>query len=290
MNITNVSNLPDAIVKAVTKDDYNRGDSDYTATELISPPRQLALKKKHKHEITEDVSDLLWRLYGKISHKILEDHNEIDLAETRFYDVIDGKKISAQIDTLSLEDGILSDYKFTTSWGFMEDKEPKDDWTAQLNIQHYLMKKNGYKINKLRIIGLLRDFRKSEAKKNPKYPQSPIVIQEIEMWTDEKTLEYIRDRIKQHEIAKAVLPRCSGSDRWAKSTCYAVIKEGGVRAINGGVKNTLEEAQALSSQTPGTVVETRPGKNVRCEDYCSVSEFCAQFKMMKNDKLKKEGN
>jgi hypothetical protein len=291
MELTNVKNLPDAVVRAIKNDSYDRGDSDYTATQLISPPRQAVLKERHKHEITEDVSDLLWLLYGKISHKILEDHNEIDLVEKRFYTTVLGKKISAQIDTLSLDRGILSDYKFTSSWSFMEDKEAKDDWIAQLNIQKYLLNQNGHKVSRLQIVGLLRDYRKSEAKRNPKYPQCAIMVLPIPIWDDAKVIEYIEDRVIQHEAAKvaAILPRCSSEDRWVRGTSYAVVKDGGVKAMKGGVFFKMDEAQDFSRQNPGTVVKTRPGKNTRCEDYCSVSSFCTQFKMMTKDKETRKG-
>lgn len=284
MQITNINNLPDAIVQAIKNDSYDRGDSDYTATELISPPRQLALKKRHKHEITEDAEDCLYRLYGKIAHKLLEDANDIDLAEKRFFMQIAGFKISAQIDTLAIHDGLLSDYKFTSSWSFMADKEAKDDWTAQMNIQDLLVSRNGYKVESLRIVGLLRDWKPRDAKRNPKFPQSPIQIMPIEKWGKDKTTEYIEERIRIHEASKTmtILPRCSAADRWAKPSLYAVMK--GERAVKGGVKASMEEAKALLDQTPNARIEVRPGENIRCENYCSVSEFCSQFKMMKNNK------
>jgi len=62
--------------------------------------------------------------------------------ETRFFAKVSGYKVSAQIDSLSLEpDGTLIDWKFTTVYGF-KGVGPKDDWIYQLNIQNFLLSKN----------------------------------------------------------------------------------------------------------------------------------------------------
>ena len=37
--ITNVLNLPEAIVRAVTRDTYSKGQAEFSVTELLLPPR-----------------------------------------------------------------------------------------------------------------------------------------------------------------------------------------------------------------------------------------------------------
>ena len=72
MKITNNHNLPQSVVSAVSNDPYDRGGSDYTCTELISPVRQVMLRHRHGDEITEDASDRVWSLLGQAVHHILE--------------------------------------------------------------------------------------------------------------------------------------------------------------------------------------------------------------------------
>lgn len=282
MALTNKTNLPEAIVRAMANDPYDAGDSDFTATGLLKPARAAALEKLHAHEIEEDVEDGLYRLYGQVAHGILERANMADMAEKRFFAgfEVDGKmyKISAQMDTLSIVDGALSDFKFTTSWGFKADQPPKPEWIAQLNIQLELMRQNGLDANKLQIIGLLRDWQINEAKGNPNYPQSQIAIQPIPIWPRAQTVSFIKMRIAAHVEAQLALPTCSRDERWAKPDTWAVIKRGQKRAINGGVQLSEDLAQAVCQKNPGTFVQYRPGASVRCENYCAVSQFCTQHK------------
>lgn len=248
MILTNNKNLPEAIVSAIQNDPYSKQGADFSVTELIKPPRIRALELKHKSDITEDVSDRLWSLYGQIGHGILERANMADLAEKRFFanievshdDHIKTYVLSGQLDTLSLKDNTLSDYKFTTSWSFMANKEPKPEYVAQLNMQNYLLNVNGLKAEKLQIVGLLRDWQILQAKKNKDYPQVQIAIQPIPMWSFEETENYIKERVRLHLEALSVLPECDKDDHW-------------------GWK--------------------------RCASYCSASAYCEQYKTKKEVKL-----
>jgi hypothetical protein len=283
VKITNKAGLPEALVKAITNDPYNAGDSDYTATSLLKPARVRALEARHKHEIEEDAEDGLYRLYGQVAHGILERANMADLAEKRFFIKVSGFKVSAQIDTLSLDlFGTLSDFKFTTAWGFKSNQEPKPEWVAQLNIQCEILRQNGYEPKALKIIGLLRDFSLRESASNPEYPRGPVAALDIPMWSREQTIAFIQMRIAAHEDAKRDLPECSSDERWAKPDTWAVIKRGQKRAINGGVQMTEELAQKVCEKNPGTFVQYRKGESVRCASYCSVAKFCTSYQRTLN--------
>ncbi len=284
--MTNRNNLPDAIVKAIMNDSYDAGQSDFTATSLIKPARISALEAQHKAEIQEDAEDGLYRLYGQVAHGILERANMNDLAEKRFFSTwtVGGKDyiVSAQLDTLSLTDSILRDFKFTTAWGFQLDKDPKAEHIAQLNIQLELLRRNGLDAKELQIIGLLRDWQYREAKYNQNYPQAPIAIQNIPMWSRAQTNAFIAMRIAAHVDAKVNLPECDPAERWQKESTWAVIKKGQKRAINGGVQMSEDLARAVSIKNPGTFVEHRPGESTRCATYCRVNKFCSQYQATLN--------
>lgn len=220
MEITNRFNLPQALVDAVKNDPYNKGSADFSITELLTPPRQRALKIKYKDQLTEDVSDRLWSLYGQIAHLILERANRRDFVEKRFFMDINGKVISGQIDTLCLDDGILSDYKLTAAYGFMGGRPPKDEWVAQLNMQRYLLWHNDYmNIRGLRIIGLLRDYQASKAKDDEKYPQHMVAYHDIPMWSMDVTKKVIIKRINLHLEAEKELPLCKVAETWRARRC-----------------------------------------------------------------------
>lgn len=282
--MTNAKGFPEAIARAMATDDYDKGHAKYSVTELISPARQAQLKRIHKHEIIEDVEDQLYRFYGKIVHSILEKgsgHGE--LAEKRFYALFAGVIVSTQIDTLELVSGKLRDYKFTTAWKFKGNQAPPEEWIAQLNMQAEILRQNGFTVNDLGIIGLIRDHSKLEAKRNADYPQAPFQNMAIPMWDRNKTVHYILGRIKAHDAAAIELPDCSDEERWAKAPVWAVMKEGGKRAVKlyGEELPAQRHAEFLSKSKGPHHVVYRPGENVRCANYCSPAPHCLQFQSLK---------
>lgn len=280
MNVTNRLNLPDGLVRAIQNDSYDKGDCDFSCTGLLKPARQAALLKRHAHEITEDASDRIWSLLGQAAHTICERANQTELAEKRFFAKFGDFTVSAQIDSLDLNSGVLCDYKVTTMYKAKPNEEPDNDFTAQLNIQAEILRMNGHVVNELRIIAILRDWSKPKVRFDENMPQANVAVLKIPMWSSEQVHSFVKLRIYEHTEAEKELPRCSPSERWAKPDVYAVVK--GKRAINGGVQFSLETAEKICAENPGTRIEFRPGESMRCELYCPVSEFCEQFKKMKS--------
>lgn len=277
MRVSNRANLPDALIAAIENDPYTKGDADFSVTELIAPPRQRALMLAHKDEIELDAEDLLYALYGQIAHGILERANRIGFAEKRLFCKVDGYTVSGQLDTLDMDNGILTDWKFTTSYKFKSGEPAPMEFIAQLNMQLELLRVNGMDAQKLQIVGLLRDFSKLKAKRerDSGYPQASVVIMPIAMWPREKTQAYMRERVRAHIAARTELPLCSDEERWAKPEVWAVKKRGKKRAE----RLHYNEASANQHAAMGAdlYVEHRPGESVRCNPYCSVRSFCAQY-------------
>jgi hypothetical protein len=289
MKLTNRSGLPQALLNAVQNDPYDKGAADFSVTELLKPARQAALQRLHHDEIEEDVEDRLYSLYGQVAHVILERANHNAIAEKRYFGLIDGVRVSAQLDTLDLDGGTLSDWKFTTAWGFKADKPVKPEWVAQLNMQLELLRQNGLDAKALQIVGLIRDFSKPEARRDPAYPQVPVVTVPMPMWERQKTVAYMRERIILHTQARLSLPKCSEEERWAKPTIWAVKKKGNQKAERGGLHTTEAAALAHAAKDKNFQVEFRPGENTRCELYCNVAEFCSQFNPQKEPSEASEG-
>ena len=286
MKITNKFNLPDTLVEAVKIDGYSRGQSDYSVTEIMSPPRIQRLRQAHYHEMEQDVTDKLWAVMGTAIHKIMEDTNVKDhVKEERIFVEVDGVILSGAIDLQTDGDnGVdITDYKFTSAWALRQDKI---DWVQQLNIYAWLINKStGKKINKLKICAIIRDWGRREAMTNPNYPQGQAQMVEIPLLPFAETEAFVRNRIELHRMAKVSsdfneeLPECTDEDRWMRETKYAVFKEGGKRAISGGIFDSEAEAQELVKATPKTYIQIRKGESVRCTgNYCGVNQWCSQFK------------
>jgi len=119
----------------------------------------------------------------------------------------------------------------------------------------------------------------------PSYPQAPIQVIAIPMWSTERAEAYIKERINLHRDAKVnadwdeELPLCTEDERWVRETKYAVKKEGRKTAVR--VFDTEEEAQALLAEMPVKdkgFIETRKGEAVRCTgNFCGVNQWCTQY-------------
>lgn len=221
MEVTNKFGYPDEIISAIKNDPYDKGDSEFSATGLIAPARQRVLRERHKHELSTDADDEVFKLFGQIGHLLLErsGRGALDaVTERRFFTTVADTRVSAQIDSLSLKDGVLKDWKYTSVYGFMEGKKPKWEWSAQMNIQLELLRRNGFDANRLEIWGVLRDWRPREAAGNKKYPNK-VACHEIEIVPREKTVKYIESRIMAHRAAEKELPYCTPKENWNGKRC-----------------------------------------------------------------------
>lgn len=273
--ITNKYNLPDAIYRAIKADPYHKGESDFSVTELIQPARIRALTIKYRAEIEEDASDRIWSLLGQAVHSILERSNDSKkaISEKRYFAKFGKYVVSAQIDSLDLDGGILSDYKVTSSWGFMANREPKPEWVQQLNMQLEILRRNSLDAKVLQIVGLLRDWQKREAKSSRDYPNFQVALLPIPVWSREETVEFIERRIQAHLSAEVNLPFCSSEERWASPDRFAIIRGTNKRAVR--VVESLTEAQDyVHNLGSGHRIEVRRGENRRCGGYCPVSSHC----------------
>jgi len=280
MKITNNWNVPETLMTLATTEYYSKGASQYSVTELMSPPRIRRLREQYDEKVVQDVADNLWQLLGSALHVVME-RGVTDgyIQEERLFINVDEIAISGQIDLQkeTPEGIVIIDYKFTSAWAVMQDKV---EWEQQLNVYKWLVEKvKKRKVVGLQICAFIRDFSRHEKKEG--YPKAPIHMVDIPMWDAVKTETYVRDRLEQHRNAKMFqdfgeeLPLCSDEDRWMRETVYAVKREGRKTAIK--LFKSIEEATELAEKEKG-YVETRKGEPVRCTgNYCGVAEWCDQY-------------
>lgn len=282
MKITNKHNVPETLVALASRDYYSKGRADYSVTEIISPPRIQRLRREHHENMEQDVSDMLWQLLGSALHVVAERGvADNHITEERIIADIGDVKLSGAIDIQRVTDEgiIITDYKFTSAWALRQDKP---EWEAQQNIYAWLVEKvKGKKVIGVQICALIRDWSRREASVKADYPQAPIQVLELPLWPLEKTEEYIKERIEAHRMSKVQadwgdeLPPCSDDDRWVRETKYAVKREGRKTAIR--VLDTQHEADELAEKEKG-YVEVRKGEAIRCTgNFCGVAQWCNQY-------------
>ena len=281
MKITNNQNLPAPVVALLTRNYYTKGESQYSVTEIMSPPKIRRLREQYDSEIEVDVTSLLATQFGTFMHAKLE-AKEIEgyLNEERLFTLVDGVTISGAIDLQQTtpEGVVIIDYKFVKAYSVMMNKI---DWEIQLNIYKWLVETVKHtKVSGLKICAFVKDFAKFETSREG-YPQAEAVMIDIPMWDSVRTETYVRNRLEAHRNAKVAhdfgeaLPLCTDEERWAKESTYAVKREGRKTAIR--VFKTIEEATELAEKEKG-YVETRKGEYTRCTgNYCGVAQWCDQY-------------
>jgi len=264
--ITNKHGLPEALVRAVTNDPYT-GGGDISVTKLIDAPQKRALWLQHQDAIEEDVSERILSLLGQAVHHILERAGTDTLVEQRLFAEVLGWTLSGQFDRLHLGSRTLSDYKVTTTYKAKGD----DSWTRQLNVLRWLGAQNGLEVDRLEIVAIFRDFRRSEAERNPDYPAQAVKVIEVPVWPLDETEAYVRERVRLHQVAQqGEMSPCTDEERWHTGDKWALMRPGAKRA--------LRVLDAKPDIIPaGTMVEYRPGRYRRCEQYCEVAPFCPQW-------------
>lgn len=284
MIITNKSNLPEQIVKAARRNERPMGENEIRVTSLIGGVRAALLYRRHYDKIECDASEMIWSIFGKATHKILEQTEEDadEFREERLRMEISNSVLTGKSDVY--QNGMIIDWKTCKAHKFK--KGDFEDWKKQLTMYGMLWHSYGFPVKGGKIIALLKDHSAREARLHESYPQQSVMT--VEYKFTEKDFEEIHkwaeERIKQIESLKDVpddeLPLCTPEERWHSDTKYAVMKRGRKNAYR--VLDTEQDAyQWIKDNGKGEFVEIRPGEDRKCLDYCSARQFCQYAKGLK---------
>ncbi len=221
---------------------YDKGEADYSVTELTTPPQIRHLMNLHREEIVYDASGELFRLYGTIIHSLLEAAGtscDEDRTEERLFAkiTVDGIEttISGKFDHYSSERKSVEDYKLTSVWSFVWGLKP--EWDFQINALAWLARENGYEVREGAIVAFYRDFQLKKAG-DGKYPKKGAERVVVPLWKGGELAIDLSQHVREARQADAGHPLpCSDKERW----------------ISKGVPN-------------------------RCKSYCAVAKWCPQFK------------
>lgn len=280
MIITNKQNLPQAFVDMAQRD-YEVAPGEYRVTSLLKGTRETILERRHYNEIEQDVSDMIWLLFGTAVHSVLERYDEAghELKEERLKIPFGDYTLSGQFDLYNSRTKTVTDYKTCSIWkAIFADYE---DWRKQLLIYAYMLNSIGFPVEKGEIIAIMKDHSKAQAGRKVDYPEFPVKrltfcfteedYNDIEAWL----------RLKFAEISKAEklpddqLPVCTPEERFNSGDKFAVMKKNRKRAMR--VLDSMEEAEEWKKNNGGDYIEVRPGEDKKCADYCSVNKFCSYY-------------
>lgn len=290
MIITNKLNLPEAYVKAISNSRHN-ADKTLSATTLLKGTKEIILTHRHFDNITIDASEEVWAVFGTAVHSILE-HQEDDAFKEEAFTVepkgYAGWKISGKVDRYNMATETIEDWKTASVWKVI--KNDFQEWRTQGLIYAWLLREHGLNVRHIRFVALLKDHSKTEAKRNPDYPQEPVYIYEYDV--NESELDGVKNRA-EYKLCSVIenshkedndIPECTPEERWTTAAKFAVMKEGRKTAVK--LFDTEEDAQKfideLEKEKDKHSIEERKGQDKKCEDYCPCAAFCSYYKATHN--------
>lgn len=274
MKLTNHYNLPDPFVKVVRESLYEKSDA-YSATELLNPVRLIILQRRYADDLESDVSEYIPQILGTGVHEAFQRVDTVGDTEQRLeYELDSGVKISGKYDRV--ENYVLMDYKTTTVAKIM--RGDFEDYKKQALIYAWLRYKNNLHTSRAEFYIIMKDWSKMRQVNDPNYPKTALHI-----WTHDITPDDIIDIerwiwrkvtvIEQYlDTPDDKLPLCDEADRWYTGDTYAVMRQGGTRAVK--LYDNAKDATNHVTGKSDLYIEARTGINIRCEHYCEVRDVC----------------
>lgn len=223
-----------------------------TVTELLNGTMEAFLKKTTNYAVSP--INQLYALHGTAVHTLNENHTEGNmLSEERLKDDITSGKFDLFGQILDTSDNTLGDYKITSSYKLMRalgyykvdvptgevyktgarKGQPKTkkqwrtdgvrfilDWAIQLNYYRILLEEKGFKVKRMEIQAMCRDFNLRIA--SERNITSPVYIIHINKISDIWIKRYMQAKAKrlQEAIAKGQTSHiCNVKERWQDRKC-----------------------------------------------------------------------
>ncbi len=284
MKITNKLGLPQPFVDAARSEHVYK-PKRYSATEITSGIRKAILQRRHDDEIEEDVSEMIWAIFGSAVHSILENSDETasQLKESKLVKLLpNGYELSGVFDLYDAETKTVTDYK--TCGTYKVKLDSFTEWRLQLLIYAYLLRDIGFEVEHGQIVMILKDHSMTQVRAG-KHPPLPVAVKRFDFTSDDfyEIEQFILGKFAQIEEAEKLpddeLPMCTEEERWSRDEKLAVRKKGTQRAKKLFNPDQRQQAEEYAMQLgAGHYVEHRPGIDVHCIDYCSAAPFCSHYK------------
>lgn len=275
MKITNNYGLPQEIIKILERDERVPIPHVYSVTELLKPIKEIILWRRYYDIINVDASELITAAFGTAFHTMVETVSGDDTEERIEVEIIPGVKLSGRYDKYI--DHVLHDYKTTSVWKYQNGDFK--DYRKQGLMYAWLLRKNGVYVEKCVFHMFLKDHSLSKSSRSENYPPVAYVTYEFQITSvDLKEIEqYINARIKDIEFYLNTpdheLPMPTHEESWYTGDTYAVMKNGGTRAVK--VFDNIDDAITYIGGASNLYIEERKGEHLK--NY--FSEFFKNYVM-----------
>lgn len=282
MQITNIHGLPQQFVD-LAEQEYIQAPNEYRVTQLLKGLRETLLIRRHQDEITVDVSDMVWLLFGTAVHDVLERRQEsaTELKEERLKLQFGNYTLSGKFDLYCAEQQELTDYKTASVWKIIYGDY--DDWRRQQLMYAVMLADLGYSVTKGRVVAFLKDHSKNKARFDANYPDLPVQSVRFNFTgediktTDDWLIQQFLLIAELEKLSDNDLPICTPEERWNSGDQWAVMKKGRKSALRV-LDSQDKAAQWMIDNNKGDHIEHRPGIDRKCMDYCYAAPFCDYYK------------
>jgi hypothetical protein len=194
----------------------------YSTTTLIAPTRATYLRRVGPY--AESAEDALWRTWGTAVHHILEDDASEHLAEVRLGEETDADSGGGQLDLYDATTGTLMDLKVTGSFkvekilkaGALASGEALD-WAIQVNRYRQKLEREGFTVNAMVLVLVLRDWCYIQRKKGLPKIQQVRVNKISDRWLD-RYFQLKRDALDAAH-RDGTCPPCRKREIWGGNRC-----------------------------------------------------------------------
>lgn len=280
MIITNKCGLPETFVDMATQDWVTK-ENVYRVTTLLKSPREILLNRRHEKEIEQDVSNMIWMLFGTAVHGVLENCKEGDsqFKEERLEMKFGDYTMSGKFDLYDADKKKIIDYKTCSVYKVCN--KDYTDWKQQLLMYSTMLVNLGFPVECGEIVAIMKDHSKLKSKIDRTYPKFPVQVIPFKFTKKdfENASKFITDKfeeIKKYEnVPDDELPICSAEDRYNTGDKFAVMEKKKKRALR--VLDTEEEANTWMKNNKGDYIEKRIGEDKKCKEYCQCNQFCNYY-------------
>jgi hypothetical protein len=278
---------------------------DYSVTDIISPPRLVRLRKRYGSEVEQPLSSVIAAMLGTAVHEYFEKYlkkwvfMKTGYAGYTFEEQLQvemlGRNVSGRYDIR--DDLDLIDLKTCKVWKKVFDPE-LIEWTEQQNCYNYLLKEaRNIELKRLLITAIYKDWQEGQSLRSSTYPQDQVEEYELVKWPYEVTKEFMETKLAAHiaaeELPDEELPACTREERWERfngghQVEYAIMKSSksnrAMKLIKTNLDDALSAAKSMKGITKESFIEVRYAQRTRCEKWCSVNEYCNDYKSYASQK------
>lgn len=245
--------------------------------------------KRFNEEAQEKLKEMCDKLFKMMEFLFPEIAGRY-LWELSFQYEYKGMVLYGTFDVYDKIDKILYDYKMCSVWSYAY-PESRRKWNAQTNIYAFLLRENGFAVDKIFIVAIFRDWSSAKVEFSKlDYPKTQLMTIPIPVQDQEKVRTYIHAKMDMHIAGdNGDIRPCDGNDKWQTTDEYAVLSKGLKRAIRKFLTEDMANAfirENSHKHKQPLYIQIRPGDRKRCQSYCPVSEFCPQKK--REDTLEEE--